>query len=42
MGIPRVLNRKNRILLAELTKTDFKFAIKALFWAISGPFFARS
>ena len=41
MGIPRVLNRKNRILLAELTKTDFKLryqgSVLGYLWALLRP-----
>ena len=41
MGIPRVLNRKNRILRAELTKTDFKLryqgSILGYLWALLRP-----
>lgn len=41
MSIPRVLNRKNRILLAELTKTDFKLryqgSILGYLWALLRP-----
>lgn len=41
MNIPRVLNRKNRILLKELTKTDFKLryqgSILGYFWALLRP-----
>ena len=41
MNIPRVLNRRNRILLAELTKTDFKLRYQGSFlgylWALLRP-----
>ncbi len=41
MNIPRVLNRKNRILLAELTKTDFKLryqgSVLGYLWALLRP-----
>ena len=41
MKIPRVLNRKNRILLAELTKTDFKLryqgSVLGYLWALLRP-----
>ena len=41
MPIPRVLNRKNRILLAELTKTDFKLryqgSVLGYLWALLRP-----
>ncbi|MBQ9018132.1 ABC transporter permease [Candidatus Saccharibacteria bacterium] len=41
MSIPLVLNRKNRILLAELTKTDFKLryqgSILGYLWALLRP-----
>ena len=41
MSIPRVFNRKNRILLAELTKTDFKLryqgSVLGYFWALLRP-----
>jgi ABC-2 type transport system permease protein len=41
MKIPRVLNRKNRILLKELTKTDFKLryqgSILGYLWALLRP-----
>ncbi len=41
MGIPRVLNRKNRILLKELTKTDFKLryqgSVLGYLWALLRP-----
>ena len=41
MAIPRVLNRKNRILLAELTKTDFKLryqgSVLGYLWALLRP-----
>ena len=41
MGIPRVLNRRNRILLAELTKTDFKLryqgSVLGYLWALLRP-----
>ena len=41
MSIPRVLNRKNRILLAELTKTDFKLryqgSVLGYLWALLRP-----
>lgn len=41
MAIPRVLNRKNRILLKELTKTDFKLryqgSVLGYLWAILRP-----
>ncbi len=41
MGIPRVLCRKNRVLLGELIKTDFKLryqgSILGYFWAILRP-----
>ena len=41
MNIPRILNRKNRILLAELTKTDFKLryqgSILGYLWALLRP-----
>lgn len=41
MSIPRVLNRKNRILLKELTKTDFKLryqgSILGYLWALLRP-----
>lgn len=41
MSIPRVLNKKNRILLKELTKTDFKLryqgSILGYLWALLRP-----
>lgn len=41
MAIPRVFNRKNRILLAELTKTDFKLryqgSVLGYLWALLRP-----
>ena len=41
MKIPRVLNRRNRILLAELTKTDFKLryqgSVLGYLWALLRP-----
>ena len=41
MKIPRVLNRKNRILLAELTATDFKLryqgSVLGYLWALLRP-----
>lgn len=41
MNIPRVLNRRNRILLKELTKTDFKLryqgSILGYLWALLRP-----
>lgn len=41
MSIPRVLNRKNRILLKELTKTDFKLRYQGsalgYLWALLRP-----
>ena len=41
MEIPRVLNRKNRILLKELTKTDFKLryqgSLLGYLWALLRP-----
>ena len=41
MDIPRVLNRKNRILLKELTKTDFKLryqgSVLGYLWALLRP-----
>ena len=41
MNIPRVLNRKNRILLKELTKTDFKLryqgSLLGYLWALLRP-----
>ena len=41
MNIPNILNRKNRILLAELTKTDFKLryqgSILGYLWALLRP-----
>ncbi len=41
MSIPRVLNKKNRILLRELTKTDFKLryqgSILGYLWALLRP-----
>ncbi|MBQ3464305.1 ABC transporter permease [Candidatus Saccharibacteria bacterium] len=41
MGVPRVLNRKNRILLKELTKTDFKLryqgSVLGYLWALLRP-----
>lgn len=41
MGIPRVLNQKNRILLKELTKTDFKLRYQGsalgYLWALLRP-----
>lgn len=41
MKIPRVLNRKNRILLKELTKTDFKIryqgSVLGYLWALLRP-----
>ena len=41
MKIPRVLNRKNRILLKELTKTDFKLryqgSVLGYLWALLRP-----
>lgn len=41
MNIPRILNRRNRILLAELTKTDFKLryqgSVLGYLWALLRP-----
>lgn len=41
MKIPRILNKKNRILLSELTKTDFKLryqgSILGYLWALLRP-----
>lgn len=41
MGIPRVLNKRNRILLGELTKTDFKLryqgSVLGYLWALLRP-----
>ena len=41
MAIPRVLNRRNRILLKELTKTDFKLryqgSVLGYLWALLRP-----
>ena len=41
MAIPRVLNRNNRILLKELTKTDFKLryqgSVLGYLWALLRP-----
>ena len=41
MSIPRVLNRRNRILLGELTKTDFKLryqgSVLGYLWALLRP-----
>lgn len=41
MNIPRVLNRRNRILLKELTKTDFKLryqgSVLGYLWALLRP-----
>lgn len=41
MSIPRVLNRKNRVLLKELTKTDFKLryqgSVLGYLWALLRP-----
>lgn len=41
MSIPRVLNKKNRILLRELTKTDFKLryqgSVLGYLWALLRP-----
>ena len=41
MKIPRVFNRKNRILLSELTKTDFKLryqgSVLGYLWALLRP-----
>ena len=41
MSMPRVLNKKNRILLAELTKTDFKLryqgSVLGYLWALLRP-----
>lgn len=41
MSIPRVLNKKNRILLKELTKTDFKLryqgSVLGYMWALLRP-----
>ncbi len=41
MAIPRVLNKKNRILLRELTKTDFKLryqgSVLGYLWALLRP-----
>lgn len=41
MSVPLVLNRKNRILLAELTKTDFKLryqgSVLGYLWALLRP-----
>ena len=41
MSIPRVLNKKNRILLKELTKTDFKLryqgSVLGYLWALLRP-----
>ena len=41
MNIPRILNKKNRVLLAELTKTDFKLryqgSVLGYLWALLRP-----
>ena len=41
MNIPRILNKKNRILLAELTRTDFKLryqgSVLGYLWALLRP-----
>lgn len=41
MSIPRVLNKKNRVLLSELTKTDFKLryqgSVLGYLWALLRP-----
>ena len=41
MGIPKVLNKRNRILLRELTKTDFKLryqgSVLGYLWALLRP-----
>ena len=41
MSIPRVLNKKNRVLLKELTKTDFKLryqgSVLGYLWALLRP-----
>ncbi len=41
MGIPKVLNKKNRVLLRELTKTDFKLryqgSVLGYLWALLRP-----
>lgn len=41
MGIPRVLNKRNRVLLRELTKTDFKLryqgSVLGYLWALLRP-----
>ena len=41
MNLPRVLNKKNRVLLAELTKTDFKLryqgSVLGYLWALLRP-----
>ena len=41
MDIPKVFNKKNRILLAELTKTDFKLryqgSVLGYLWALLRP-----
>ena len=41
MSIPRIFNRKNRILLAELTKTDFRLryqgSVLGYLWALLRP-----
>lgn len=41
MSIPRVFNKKNRVLLAELTKTDFKLryqgSVLGYLWALLRP-----
>ena len=41
MNIPRVFNKKNRVLLAELTKTDFKLryqgSVLDYLWALLRP-----
>ena len=41
MNIPRVLNKKNRVLLSELTKTDFKLryqgSVLGYLWALLRP-----
>lgn len=41
MNIPRVLNKRNRVLLAELTKTDFKLryqgSVLGYLWALLRP-----
>ena len=41
MGIPRVLNKRNRILLSELTRTDFKLryqgSVLGYLWALLRP-----